>query len=231
MKISRQGLVVFLALVAPLVLAQAPLSLPAQAASSNAIQQEAWQLVLLTNQSRAQAGAGPLKWDSALAKAVRQHCLRMATEGQISHQFAGEPDPGERAAQAGARFSLIEENVALAPTAAAIYEGWMSSPHHRANLLNPQVDSVGVAVVAGRDGLYAVADYELAVPVLTQTQIEAQVAGLLRGVITIQPDPALARAACAEDRRGANPRLRTTAPLRHALDRCATDPIAAGALG
>jgi len=188
-----------LALVAPLVLAQAPWSPPAQTASPNAIQQEAWQLVQLTNQSRAQVGAGPLKWDSALAKAVRQHCLRMATEGQLSHQFAGEPDPGERAAQAGARFSLIEENLALAPTAAEIYEGWMSSPHHRANLLNPQVDSVGVAVVAGRDGLYAVADYELAVPMLTQTQIEARVVGLLSGIITILPDPTLARAACAED--------------------------------
>ena len=55
----------------------------------------------------------------------------------------------------------------------------MHSPGHRSNLLNPKVDHVGVAVVAGRNGLYAVADYERAVPVLTQAQIESQVAGLL----------------------------------------------------
>jgi hypothetical protein len=46
-------------------------------------------------------------------------------------------------------------------------------PGHRANLLNPEVDRVGVAVVASRGVLYAVADYERAVPVLTQAQVEA----------------------------------------------------------
>jgi uncharacterized protein YkwD len=203
MNISRQALVLSLALAVPVVFAQAPWSRPAQIASSNAIQQEAWQLMLLANQARAQAGAGPLKWDAALATAARQHCLRMAAEGSISHQYPGEPDVSERAAQAGAHFSLIEENVAVAPTPTAIHDGWMNSPHHRDNLLNPQVDRVGVAVVAGRYGLYAVADYERIVPVLTQTQIEAQIAGLLHGV-TILPDPTQARAACAAE--GALPR-------------------------
>ena len=203
MDISRQGLVLYLALIAPLalmhpVMAQTPWSHPAQIASSNAIQSEAWQLVLLANQARAQAGAGPLKWDAALATAARQHCLRMAAEGPISHQYPGEPDVSERAAQAGARFSLIEENVAIAPTPAAVHNGWMNSPGHRSNLLNPKVDHVGVAVVAGRNGLYAVADYERAVPVMSQSQIEAQVAGLLHGV-AILPNAALARTACGAE--------------------------------
>ena len=159
----------------------------------------------LANQARAQAGAGPLQWDAALATAARQHCLRMAAEGSISHQYAGEQDVSARAAQAGAHFSLIEENVALAPTPAAIHDGWMHSPGHRANLLNPKVDHVGVAVVAGRDGLYVVADYERAVAVLSQAQIEAQIAGLVKASgIAIQPNPTLARTACAAE--GAMPR-------------------------
>src|ERR1039458_157757 len=127
MDISRQGLTLYLALVAPLVLAQAPWSRTSQAASSTAIQAEAWQIVLLANQARAQAGAGPLKWDAALATAARQHCLRMATDGSISHQYPGEPDASARAAQAGAHFSLIEENVAIAPSPAAIHDAWMHS--------------------------------------------------------------------------------------------------------
>jgi uncharacterized protein YkwD len=208
MDLSRHALALSLALAAPLalmhpVLAQAPWSQPSQTASSTAIQREAWQIVQLANQARAQAGAGPLKWNPALALAARQHCLRMAAEGSISHQYPGEPDVSARAAQAGAHFSLIEENVALAPTPAAIHDAWMHSPGHRANLLNPKVDHVGVAVVAGRHGLYAVADYERAVPVLTQTQIETQVAGLLHGV-SILPDATDARTACAAE--GALPR-------------------------
>src|SRR5271157_4939154 len=170
MDIARQALVLCWSLLAPVVIAQAPWSRPSQTATSTAIQREAWQLVLLANQSRAQAGAGPLKWDAALATAAHRHCLRMAAEGSISHQYAGELDVSARAAQAGAHFSLIEENVAIAPDPATIHNAWMHSPAHRSNLLNPKVDHVGVAVVAGRNGLYAVADYERAVPVLTQTQ-------------------------------------------------------------
>jgi uncharacterized protein YkwD len=214
MDISRQGLVLSLALVAPLalmhpVLAQVPRSRSAQTSNSTAIQAESWQIVQLANQARAQAGAGPLKWDTALATAARQHCLRMAADGSISHQYPGEPDVSARAAQAGAHFSQIEENVAVAATPAAIHDAWMHSPGHRSNLLNPLVDHVGVAVVAGRHGLYAVADYERAVPLLSQAQIEAQVAGLLHGV-AILPDPAQARAACASDGGASGPRPRFT---------------------
>jgi hypothetical protein len=190
MNISRQALVLFLALVVPMVMAQSY--------TSSAIQPEAWQLVQLANQARAQAGAGPLKWDPALALAARQHCLRMASEGQLSHQFPGEPEVSKRAAQSGAHFSLIEENVAIASTPEEIHDAWMHSPGHRANLLNPQVDHVGIAVVTGRRGLYAVADYERAVLVLSQTQIEAQIASLLHGV-AILPDPTQARSVCAAE--------------------------------
>ena len=95
---------------------------------SGTIQPEAWQIVQLANQARAAAGAGPLTWDPALSAAARQHCLRMAAEGPISHRYGGEPDLDQRAGQAGAHFSLIEENVAVGPTPARIHEEWMNSP-------------------------------------------------------------------------------------------------------
>ena len=150
MNVLRQGLVLSLALVAPVVWAQTVRS--SQVESSHAIQAEAWQLLQLANQARAQAGAAPLRWDAALATAARQHCLRMAADHSISHQYPGEPDVSARAAQAGAHFSLIEENVALASTPTEIHDLWMHSPGHRDNLLNPQVDHVGVALVASRAG-------------------------------------------------------------------------------
>lgn len=200
MGISRLGTILCLALVVPVVLAQTPQARPSQIRSSYAIQAEAWQIVQLANQARAQAGAGPLKWDAALAAAARAHCLRMAAEGVISHQYADEPEISERAAQAGAHFSVIEENVAIAPNPASVHNAWMRSAGHRANLLNPHVDRVGVAVVAGRNGLYAVADYERAVLVLTQAQVEAAVSGMVSASgIAVLPDSTLARSACAAD--------------------------------
>ena len=88
----------------------------------------------------------------------------------------------------------------MAPDPVAIHNAWMRSAGHRANLLNPQVDRVGVAVVAGRNGLFAVADYERAVPVLTQAQVENTVTGMVEaGGVKIMKDATLARAACVTD--------------------------------
>jgi hypothetical protein len=194
-----QGFPLCLALAVQVLIAQMPPLTHAQSSQTYTIQQESWQLLQLANQARAANGAGPLRWDPALAVAARQHCLRMAAEGPISHQYRGEPDVSERAGQAGAHFSLIEENVAFGPTPATIHESWMNSPGHRTNMLNPEVDRVGVAVVASRGELYAVADYERAVPVLAQAEVEASVAKRLRAQgLAVLADPTVAREYCAE---------------------------------
>jgi hypothetical protein len=158
------------------------------------------QIFALANQARAQAGVSRLAWDPALAAAALAHCRRMASEGPIAHRYGGEPDVSARAAQAGAHFGLIEENVAVGPSGPAIHEEWMNSPGHRDNLLSPDVDRVGIAVVSARGVLYAVADYSHAAPALSPTQVESQVAALVRvSGVSIVGDPTLARAACATD--------------------------------
>ena len=178
----------------------AQLSSQAPGGGSDKMPAAAEQIFALANQARAQAGVGRLDWDPALAAAALEHCERMAIEGPISHRYGGEPDLSERAAHAGAHFSVIEENVAVGPSADAIHEEWMQSPGHRANLLSPDVDRVGVAVVAARGVLYAVADYSRAVEQLSAAQVEARVAALVRvSGVAILRDPSLARAACVTD--------------------------------
>jgi hypothetical protein len=162
---------------------------------------ETLQIVQLMNQARATVNAAPLQWDAALAEAARQHGLRMAAEESIEHQYGGEPAVAERALQAGAHFSLIEESVATGSSPDDIQNRWMRSPDDRANLLNPQIDRVGIAVVASHDVLYVIADFERAVPALTQSQVEAAIAGLLRhSGIQVQRDPTAARATCVTDK-------------------------------
>lgn len=170
---------------------------PAQDGSGANMQPEAARIVALANQGRAQAGVGRLEWDPALAAAALYHCRRMAVEGSIAHQYNGEPDLSSRAAQAGAHFSVIEENVAVGPSADAIHEEWMHSQGHRENLLSPNVDRVGVAVVAARGQLYAVTDFSRGVEKLGAAQVEARVAALIRASgVGILSDPSVARAAC-----------------------------------
>ena len=188
------------------LLAALPLLVAAQIAAqgshagSGNLAAEAEEIRALANQARSQAGVGRLEWDQSLAAAALQHCLRMAAEGPISHQYNGEPGLSARAAQAGAHFSVIEENVAIGPSADRIHEEWMESPGHRANLLSPDVDHVGIAVVAARGVLYAVADYSRTVEQLSATQVEARVAALIRvSGVAILRDSSLARQACATD--------------------------------
>ncbi len=167
---------------------------------SGGLHAEAAQIFALANQARAQAGVGPLQWDAALAAAALAHCQRMVAEGPIAHRYGGEPDVGGRAAQAGAHFSVIEENVAIGPSAEAIHRQWMQSPGHRSNMLSPEVDHVGVAVVYARGVLYAVADYSRAVTQLSAPQVEARVADLVRvSGVTVLADHKAARMACATD--------------------------------
>ncbi len=185
--------VIFLVLCAAIGTARAEAGRPV-------LQPEAEQLMALANRARASNGAVRLKWDSGLASAARKHCLLMAAKGPISHRYDGELDLSERAGQAGAHFSLIEENVAIGPTSAVIHDEWMHSTGHRTNLLNPEVDRVGVAVVASRGVLYAVADYARDVEELSPAQVEARVAQMIRpSGVTIIGNAATARAACSMD--------------------------------
>jgi len=160
---------------------------------------EAQELFGLANNVRAEQGLRPLEWDPALASAALQHCLRMVGKAQISHQFDGEPDLNVRAGDAGAKFSQISENVATGAKPASIHTAWLESPGHRANLLNPDSDHVGMAVVSVGDTMYAVADFTRAEPALSQSQVEEAFAALLRAKgLEIYPDPTDARAYCAQ---------------------------------
>jgi hypothetical protein len=132
------------------------------------------------NRERTAKGLAPLKWSATLAAAAHQHALRMAAKNTLSHQLPGEPGMAERASQAGARFSSLAENVAEGPSAAGIHRQWMNSPPHRANLLDAQLDSVGIAVAERNGVLFAVEDFSLAAGKLSVEEQEAIINAKLR---------------------------------------------------
>jgi uncharacterized protein YkwD len=137
------------------------------------------------NRERSAKGLSPLLWDESLATAARQHAQLLAQRNVLSHQLPGEPPLEDRARQAGARYSVIAENVAEGATPEAIHSGWMHSVPHRANLLAPELTSVGIAVAASQERkisgrvLFAVEDFSLAVANLSYEEQEKQVAALL----------------------------------------------------
>jgi hypothetical protein len=157
-------------------------------------------LLSAADHERSALGLPPLRRDPALVRAATIHARIMLEHNNISHQYQGELELSGRAAAAGARFSVISENVAEGPTALEIHDAWMHSPGHRRNLLDPSVDAVGIAVVAEGDQLFAVEDFERTVQRLTLSEQEAAVAALLPPYgVTVLPVTTDARRTCAAD--------------------------------
>ena len=186
----------FLAIVAAIVLAALILT-PTLHAQSSAADST---LLNAANRDRAAAGLQPLKWDNALAEAAHQHALRMARANTLSHQLPGEPPMQDRARQAGARFSLIAENVAEGPNVAGLHTQWMNSPPHRANLLDPQLNAVGISVVQSGTMYFAVEDFSTAVASLSLEEQEQQISSQLSQLELHVSATGDARKACASDR-------------------------------
>src|ERR1700742_2091612 len=138
------------------------------------------QVMDLANADRAQQGLSPLKWDPALAQAAAEHAQLMAQQPALSHQYPGEPDLVARTAAAGAHFRSIAENVALAPSPQALEQEWMHSAPHRANILNPAMNTVGIGLVKKGGNYYAVEDFADGVAQMGPEQIEQKIGQLLQ---------------------------------------------------
>ena len=123
-------------------------------------------LLGLINRARSEAGLKPLQWDNRLATAAHEHAQVMSAKGELAHQFHGEadltsrPTPRLRLDQAG-------ENVFYDTSVQSAHEAFMNSPDHRANLLNPAYDSVGIGIVDVAGVLYIVEDFAHRIPELS----------------------------------------------------------------
>lgn len=159
---------------------------------------EAQQLFQLTNQARARHGLSALTWSPSLADAAATHLSRMIQEPNLSHDYPGEPPLPARAAAAGVRFETVAENIAMGYSVPAIQNEWMHSPTHRANILNPQLNALGVAIQERKGYYYAVEDFATTVMHRSSSQAEQQVDQLLQQIGVVPSGPhAAAEAACA----------------------------------
>ncbi|GGA72485.1 hypothetical protein GCM10011507_25140 [Edaphobacter acidisoli] len=158
------------------------LMVPAAPAQQGATVAEQY-LFSLTNQHRAEHHLPALAWDSALARAARNHAAVIAAHpGPAEHQYLGEADLKSRTYAAGAHYSEVSENVAGHAMAPVEFDrAWMNSPVHRANILDPNLTSIGIAVVERGGNLFAVEDFSHATQVFGGTnQVEQQAERLLR---------------------------------------------------
>jgi hypothetical protein len=134
------------------------------------------EILRLLNQERTRRGLQPLQIEPQLVAAARLHAQRMVEHSALSHQFRGEPDLNARLAPSGLHFDVSGENVAVDTSAAGAQQGLMSSPPHRANILNPRYNAVGIGVVRTGERIWVTQDFIHRLPKIAAIDAEAQVA-------------------------------------------------------
>ncbi len=151
-------------------------------------------LLELANQSRTQAGLSSLTLDSGLSRAARLHAEAMVAAQRLSHQFESEASLPQRLADAThIQLDQEGENVAFDFNAEDGHEHLMQSPPHRANLLNPAYNVIGVGVARGPDGIYIVQDFGHALPNYSVAEVKERVAATLVQARRQSSQPSLAR--------------------------------------
>lgn len=101
---------------------------------------------------RSFAPAPPLTWNQQLGQAALAHSNDMATHRYFSHQGRDGSDAARRAERAGYKWRRIGENIATgqgAPEQAV--KGWLDSPGHCANLMQPEFSEMGAAYAINQD--------------------------------------------------------------------------------
>ncbi len=110
------------------------------------------EMIGMVNEERKKEGLGKLTFDSSLQKTGRMHSEDMFIRGYFSHFSPEGETVAERAQKNNVDYMVIGENLAFAPDLPLAHQGLMNSPGHRANILSPEFNKIGIGIMDG--GIY-----------------------------------------------------------------------------
>lgn len=92
------------------------------------------------------AAAPPVSWNPQLGEAALAHSRDMAARRYFSHRAKDGSLPADRATRAGYAWQRVGENIAFGQsTPDEAVAGWLDSPGHCANIMNPGFTEMGAA--------------------------------------------------------------------------------------
>lgn len=111
------------------------------------------QVVDLVNKERAAAGLPALKVNTKLAAVAEKKAEDLRDNNYFDHQSPTYGSPFDMMKQFGISYTSAGENIAKGQkTPAAVMDGWMNSPGHKANILNSSYTEIGVGYVTDANG-------------------------------------------------------------------------------
>jgi uncharacterized protein YkwD len=106
-------------------------------------------LIELTNKARAKEKLPPVKVNAILVQAARSHSANMVKQRKLEHELDGKR-VDKRLDDLKYDWVNCGENIGNFNQLALVnelFDGWMKSPVHRKNILDPNVDEIGIAIV------------------------------------------------------------------------------------
>ena len=102
----------------------------------------------LINAYRKEKGLKPLKLNVELSNAAKNHSKDLAKWDRISHYGSDGSNPWDRVKRSGYNARLAAENVGTGQiNIEEVFKGWKESPGHNKNLLLPDAEHMGIALV------------------------------------------------------------------------------------
>jgi uncharacterized protein YkwD len=103
----------------------------------------------IINQYRVDHGLRPLKLSPELTAAAKAHARDLAKWDRISHYGSDGSNPWDRVKRTGYKAKLAAENVGTGQVSfPEVMKGWKDSPGHNKNLLLPDAEQMGLALVS-----------------------------------------------------------------------------------
>jgi uncharacterized protein YkwD len=106
----------------------------------------------LVNQARGSVGADALGWSPALATKATNWAQHLADTGVLAHSVLAQGVPPG--------WHELGENVGYAGSVAAVHSGFLNSPPHAENMLNPRWRVMGIGAARAGDRVWVVEVYE-----------------------------------------------------------------------
>jgi uncharacterized protein YkwD len=102
--------------------------------------------------------APPVRLSETLDTVAYGHANDMAVHNYFEHQDRAGHSPADRVRAVGYQEKLVGENIAYGPRSAEeVVQGWLDSPGHCENIMDPRFAEMGIAFAAGqasKHGLY-----------------------------------------------------------------------------
>lgn len=112
------------------------------------------QMFAEVNRERTSRGIASLTWSPKIVGVAEAYAMDMWQRHYFSHYNPEGQTVADRFNAAGIPYTVVGENLALAPTTETAMTGLMNSPGHKANILDTQFHQVGIGVVD--NGIYGI---------------------------------------------------------------------------